>query len=1209
MVLFYLYFVKFGITNLPFDLYFCVLFTITSDVLWVRIDVSSLPLQYELCYMDEEFISSPEEISRIIYERRERLKELACINATNEIIKQQKSIPETLQQIVYVLPSAWQFPEFAVARIIFDEKSYVSADFRETDWKQSQIFETIQGKKGEIAVYYTRKLRDYDEGPFLREERQLIDNLANIIVNWLNTVEAKVVLKQAREEGKPPPEVVAFQEPATTSRQLLQKFLDKQNTNRDILFDLMPFKVKEILLVATLYDAFSIEKEGRFSEHILGEYHQLNLTSMPRVTGVSSYEDALRVMKERHFDLVIIVVGNDKKTPVEISRKVKKEFPFVPVFVLLNNDREVSVYKNMHQDLSSVDRIFVWNGDSKVFFAMVKLLEDRVNVENDTQLGMVKVILLVEDSEIYYSRYLPLLYQSVLEQTRRIIDDVSTDEMFKVLRLRARPKILLATTYEEATEIIAKYKENLLCLITDVIFERNGKSDPQAGFMLASYVREFLGDLPVVIQSADVQNIHQAHALKVHFINKNSESLLQDIRNFISHYLGFGNFIYRDSSGRKIAEASSLQEFEKLIDTIPAESLVYHGRRNHFSLWLMARGEIKIAKMIHPVKVTDFNNSDEFRNYLKYVIKKYRNESQTGKVINFEKDIIYDESNIISLGTGALGGKGRGLAFINTIIYNLNFNEILPGMNISTPRTFIIGTDEFDLFLERNSLHQIIYSDLPYHQLQELFLRSELSYGLEKKLKSLLRIIQNPIAVRSSSLFEDATFQPFSGIFSTYLLPNNYPDFDVRYNQLIQAIKLVYASVYSDHARAYFKAVEYKIEEEKMAVVIQEVVGNRYDQYFYPHISGTAQSHNYYPVAHMDAEDGFSVIALGLGHYVVGGEVAYRFVPKYPDVEIMPIKDLLQHSQKEFIALDLGRREFDLIEEGEQACLARLPVSEAEKHGTLRHLASVYNSENDRIEPGLTLPGPRVLNFADILKYNYIPLARAIDLMLDIMREAVGGPVEIEFAVDATVKNGKRPVFYLLQLKPMYGSAEDFSFEPGDFPESRILLRSEKSMGNGKINDLCEIVFVDPETFDKTRTPEIAREIELINTKLIAEGKKYILIGPGRWGSRDRFVGIPVIWPQISNARVIVETSLKNFPLDASLGSHFFHNITSMNIGYFSVQHSSGFDIVRWDVLKKFPVAYRGQFVWHVSLPAPVMVLMDGKKRVSCILLNEINNI
>lgn len=1159
--------------------------------------------------MEEEFVSSPEEVNRLLYERRERLKELACINATNEIIKQHKPVPETLQRICYILPVAWQFPEFAVARISYDGNSYETGDFRETEWKQSQIFETIQGKKGEIAVNYTRKLRDYDEGPFLREERKPIDNLVTIIVNWLNVTEARVVLQQARKGEQFSSESVAFQRPAINSRQLLQKFLDKQNTNRDILFNLMPFKVKEVLLMATLYDAFSIEKEGRFSEHILGEYHQLNLTGMPRVTGVSTYEDASRVLRERHFDLVIIMVGNDKKFPVEISRKVKQEFPFIPVFVLLNNNREVSVFKNLHRDLSSIDRIFVWNGDSKVFFAMVSLLEDRVNVENDTQVGIVKVILLLEDSEIYYSQYLPLLYQSVLEQTRRIINDVSTDKMLKALRFRTRPKILLASTYEEAISIIAKYKENLLCLITDVNFKRNGQEDPKAGFILASYIREYLGDLPVVIQSADMENLHQAHALKVHFINKNSASLLQDIRNFISYFLGFGNFIYCDASGKKIAEAASLLEFEKLIDTIPDESLVYHGKRNHLSLWLMARGEIKIAKMIYHVKVTDFNSSNEFRNYMKYVIKKYRNETQIGKVIPFDKDIIIDESNIISLGTGTLGGKGRGLAFINTIIYNLNYSEILPGINISTPRTFIIGTEEFDLFLEKNNLRQVIYSDIPYRHLQEVFLKSDLSYELTKKLKSLLSIIQNPIAVRSLSLFEDATSQPFSGIFATYLLLNNYPDFDVRFHHLEEAIKLVYASVYSDYARAYFKAVEYKIKEEKMAVVIQEVVGNRFGQYFYSHISGTAQSHNYYPVTNMEAEHGFAVTALGLGHYVVGGEVAYRFVPRYPDVEIMPVKDLVQHSQKEFIALDLYRMEFNLIEEGEQTCLVRLPISEAEEHGTLQHLASVYDPINDRLDPWLTSAGPRMINFADILKYNYIPLARAIDLMLDIMREAVGGPVEIEFAVDASAKNGKFPIFYLLQLKPMYGSGEDFSFNPDNFPENAVLLRSGKSMGNRKIDDPTEIVYVDSDAFDKTKTYEIAKEIELINARLIVERKKYILIGPGRWGSRDRFVGIPFVWPQVSSARVIVETSLEDFPLDTSLGSYFFYNITSMNIGYFSVQDASGFDIIQWNTLKKFPESYRGHFVRHVSPPLPITVMMDGKKRISVIVLNGLNHL
>ncbi len=486
---------------------------------------------------------------------------------------------------------------------------------------------------------------------------------------------------------------------------LLQKFLSKQNANRDIFHDLMRYKVKEILLVATLYDAFSIEKEGRFSEHILGEYSQLNLTSMPRVTGVSNFEEAIEQLNSRHFDMVILMIGNDKVTPMQVSARVKSDYPYIPIYVLLNNDREVSSFKETNPTLSNIDRLFVWNGDSSIFFAMVKHLEDKVNVENDTQLGLVKVILLVEDSEIYYSRYLPLLYNTVLEQTKRIIDDVSTDELFKVLRLRARPKILLATSYEEALKTVQKYQDSLLCLITDVKFPKAGVMDDNAGFSLVAQVRDIVKGLPTVIQSSAIKNAARTFELKSTFINKNSETLLQDIRNFIMHHLGFGSFVYRDSGGKKIAEAQSLKEFEKQIASIPSESLVYHGKRDHFSLWLMARGEIKIAKMIHPVKVTDFKTPGEFRSYLQYVIKKYRNESNTGKIVNFEGSALLDESNIVSLGSGALGGKGRGCAFINTLIYNLNFSEIIPEMNIRTPRTAIIGTDEFDIFMERNNLH------------------------------------------------------------------------------------------------------------------------------------------------------------------------------------------------------------------------------------------------------------------------------------------------------------------------------------------------------------------------------------------------------------------------------------------------------------------------------------------------------------------------
>jgi hypothetical protein len=962
-----------------------------------------------------DFPHSESEIQKLLAEKKERLKELSCINRTTEILKEGRSIEESLRQIVLILPKAWQYPDQTVARIRYATLNYVTPGFRETEWKQMQSFRTLDGRGGTIEVYYLQAFENLDEGPFLKEERDLINNLAGMITNFLNAMEARRILKKTQQEEELRTEISEFKKgKKITNRKLLQKFLDNQNSNRDIFHELMPFKVREILLVATLYDAYTIEKEGRFSEHFLGEYYQLSMTSLPRVTGVSTYDEAMEMLNFRHFDLVIIMIGSDKETPLSITHSIREHFPYIPLFILLNNKQEITVFKEKIMSPNLYDKLFVWNGDSKVFFTMVKLLEDKVNVENDTQMGLVKVILLVEDSEIYYSRYLPILYTSVFEQTKRIIFDVTTEELYKVLRLRTRPKILLASDYNEAINIIEKYGNNLMCLITDVKYKRNNVYDEHAGFKLIKYIHENVKGLPTIVQSADTQNARMAFQLKSIFINKDSETLLQDIRSFISHHLGFGNFEYRDPGGKKIAEAKTLKEFEEQIESIPIESLIYHGKRHHFSLWLMARGEIKIAKMIFSVKVTDFKNPEEFRRYLQFVIKKYRNESNAGKIVNFEAAALQDESNIVSLGTGALGGKGRGLAFINTLIYNLNFSEFVKGINIRNPKTSIIGTDEFNNFVERNNLYEIIHGDYDYEEIKSLFLNGELSFHLEKKLKTLLTIIDGPLAVRSSSLLEDSTDHPFSGVFDTILLPNNHADSKIKYKQLSDAIKLVYASIFSPESRSYFNAIGYKVEEEKMAIVIQEVVGKEHEGYFYPSISGTAQSHNYYPVAHMEPEDGFALAALGLGHYVVQGEKSYRFSPKYPELEINTPKNLIKNSQLEFIALDLKKQNLDFKSDGSFASLVRLEISEAEKHGHLNHLASVYDMDNDRLEPGLSVHGPRILNFANILKYKYIPLASTIEFILDIGKEALGTPVEIEYAVDLE-KDGRISSFYLFR--------------------------------------------------------------------------------------------------------------------------------------------------------------------------------------------------
>ncbi len=1144
------------------------------------------------------------DFNKLLAENKERLKELSCINETTKIIKEGKSIEETLQKIVLRLPKAWQYPEYTVARVLFGGKEYFSPGFKETDWLQKQSFQTIDGEEGTIEIYYTKDFPKLFEGPFLQEERDLILNLSNLLLGFLNGIKAKEIIweqDKKKEQKKKSAESVKL-----NSRQLLQKFLNKHNADRDLLHDLMPFKVKEILLIANLYDAYSIEKEGRFSEHILGEYHSLNLTSLPRVTGVSNEEEAIEALENMHFDLVILMMGVDKKTPLKVAGTLKQKYPYIPTFLLLNNNSDLAILKEGKRDLSNIDKIFIWNGDSKVFFAMVKLIEDMVNVENDTKLGLTRVILLVEDSPKYYSRYLPMLYKIIMEQTQRLIEDVNTDDLYKVLKMRARPKILLAHNYEEAMQIFNSYKDYFLCVISDVRFPKNNELCDQAGFEFIRFVKENVLNLPTVLQSSNPDNAKKSYEIKSNFINKNSESLLQDLKSFINYHLGFGHFVYRDNQGRQIAVAKSMAEFESFLKTVPEDSLIYHAVKNQFSLWLMARGEIQIAKIINPLRITDFENPKQLRDFLINILRLYRNEQEKGKIVNFSEEAVQEENNIVSLAPGALGGKGRGLAFINTLIYNFKFKELLPLINVRTPKTSLIGTEEFDIFIESNHLSEKIHEVTDYEELRKYFLEGELSYSLKKKLRVFLKLITRPIAVRSSSLFEDSITQPFSGIFETYILPNNHKDFDQRLKQLMNAIKLVYASIYSNNARTYFKAIDYKVEEEKMAVVLQEVVGNQFDKYYYPHLSGTAQSHNFYPVAHMKPDEGFAVAALGLGQYVVEGEKAFRFSPTYPNLDIISTKDLYKGSQVYFYAVNLGEQDINLME-GEDAGLIKLDIDESEKHGTLKHLASVYDPENDRISPGLDSYGPRIVNLANILKYEYIPLAKTINVILDVVKEALGSPVEIEFAVDLTKDKNGLASFYLLQIKPLVCHEEDYHVDKDKIDKEHLVLYSEKTMGNGKIQHIKDVIYVMPDTFDNTKTIEMKEEIAMLNQRMQEEGKQYILIGPGRWGTRDKFIGIPVAWPQISNAKIIVEMSLDDFALDASLGSHFFHNVTSMNVGYFSVNHKSIHDFISWDILDKQKIISKTKHFKHIEFKKPLTITMDGRKRFSAITWNNDN--
>ena len=1142
------------------------------------------------------------DIESLLAEHTERVKELMTINRTTAIIAESKPVPDTLRQIALILPRGWQYPQNTCARILYDGNEYFSLRFQPSQWMQRAEFKTYDGNSGLVEVFYNQQFPEADEGPFLNEERNLINNISSLITGFLNASLGMQSVKHPIPQPDYKYRRIVYKESFKDTRLLLQRFLNKQTADKNIFHDLMKFKVREILLVATLYDTYILENEDRFFEQAMGEIYHLSLSSLPRITGVTSPQAAMQILKEREFDFVVLMVGLDTRGPIRLSERIKQRNPDMKVYLLLNNNSKLGQIENERQAIPSIDRTFIWNGDSKIFFAMVKLLEDSENVENDTNVGLVRVILLVEDSARYYSRYLPMLYTLVFEQTQELIADANTNELDKISRMRARTKVILATNYEEAISSFLKYQDYLACVISDVKFQRGGLTDDTAGISFLKYVHSHRSELPTILQSSDSMFEKNAVGLKATFMNKNSDTLLQDLKTFITYSLGYGHFIYRDHEGRKIAVARSMKDFEKQLRTIPDESILYHALKNHFSLWLMARGEIQLAKIINPIKATDFNSPKELREYILDVIENYRIEKDKGKVINFDESAILDWRNIVSFGTGSLGGKGRGLAFINTVINNLDFSEILPEMVIKTPRTAIIGTDEFEIFMERNGLYSRVLNETDYHEVRRLFMQGELSFELKKKLKTFIRLINRPLAIRSSSIFEDSLLHPFAGIFETYILPNSDPDFNVRFRQLLDAVKMVYASIYSNEARTYFEAVNYKIEEEKMAVIIQELVGNYHEDYFYPHISGTAQSYNYYPVAHMEPEDGLAVIALGLGRYVVEGEKAWRFSPKYPTIQNATEKDQYKASQVRFYAADLKKTNIDFLL-GEDEGIIALDVSDSERHGTLKHLASVYDPNNDTISPGLDKYGPRILNFADVLQYEYAPLAKTISILLDVMQEAIGTPVEIEYAVDLNKDSQYRSSFYLLQIKPMVGNEEDYKVNIEEVVKDSSVLYAEKGLGHGVINGIRVVGFVKPDSFDKLKTEEMAHEIHQMNIRMREKGKHYILIGPGRWGTRDKFIGIPVKWPQISNAKVIVETELQDFPLDASLGSHFFHNVTSMNVGYFSIKNKSK-SFVNFDLLDQQKTVEETLFFKHVSFEEELSITMDGKKRRALIRLN-----
>lgn len=980
----------------------------------------------------------------------------------------------------------------------------------------------------------------------------------------------------------------------------LHKIYKRKKSDRDIFQELMPFKIKEILLIATYYDAYTIEREGQFTDKIFGEYLQVNLYTAPRFTSVASEKEAVKLLAERHFDLIIIMAGLDKQTPITISRTLKNQHPNINQLMLVNNNADLAYFHTIEDKLNeSIERLFVWNGSTKIFLVMAKYIEDKMNLEADNRIGDVRVILLVENSVRYYSRYLSLLFTEIMTQTQKLImAEPNNSDMSLVMKIRIRPKVILVSTFEDAAAIIDHYKDNLIGVISDVRYKRNGLEDDDAGIELIKYVRKADDKIPCLLQSREYENKERAEQMDAEFINKNSLTLAQDIKSFVKRRLGFGDFIFLNQAGEPIDKATSIEEFKQKILSIPDESLAYHSIRNGISTWVMARGEINLAKYLKRYRFEDFKTPDELRHFILRVFQASELQKIRGRIINFSPQLVNSNRYITRLGKGSLGGKGRGMAFLSNFIENVYLKKLIPNLRIEIPKTAIIGVDEFDNFIENNNLDNIIYSNSTYDTIKDAFIAGSLSSKLKEKLRIYLKIINKPLAVRSSGLFEDSLNQPFAGVYATYLIPNNHPDMERRVEELENAIKLVWSSIFTDSSRAYFGAIDSMIEEEKMGVIIQEVIGNEHYDKFYPNISGVAQSYNFYPFSYIQPEDGFAVIALGLGAYVVGGEKTCRFCPKFPKLQLASIQDMARDSQKYFYAIDMVNRDYDLIRDGEQAAIRQYDLKVIEQDGNLQHCASVFDFMNDRIVSDFSVRGPRIVNFPDILLYDQIPLASTLNILLDIFSQAMGSPVEIEFSVN--IENGE-PIFYLLQIKPLIKTDYHTDIDSADVDMSKAILRAGKGMGNGQLTHIRDIIYIEPEKFDRLKTEQMAEEVKYFNEQLTRSNTEYILIGPGRWGTRDRMTGIPVLWSDISKAKIIVEQGLKDFPLDASLGSHFFHNVTSMNVGYFAIPYDSEDSFIDFEVLKKQEIVEELKFVRHIRFAHPLTILMDGKKQTSVI--------
>jgi CheY-like chemotaxis protein len=956
---------------------------------------------------------------------------------------------------------------------------------------------------------------------------------------------------------------------------------------------LMTFRIRDILLVSSLYDSFVIEQDGRLTELLLSEYAQLHLSYAPRVTRFSSGEEALTRLGERPFDLIITMTRLGDMEVADFGRQVKQLRPHIPVVCLVYNTREIALLGESNI-VPYIDRVFVWRGDARILLAIIKSIEDQQNVASDTARGSVRCILLVENSVTFYSAYLPLIYTEVLRQTQNLIAD-GIDLMDKLLRMRARPKILLAQDYERALELYQKYHDFMLCVITDAGFNRGGKLDSQAGIELIRYVHDNDPELPVLLQSSDEGRRAEAHALDAGFVHKGSPTLLKELRSFMKASLGFGDFVFCMPDGAEVGRAADLTAMSRVLKHVPAEAILYHGRRNDFSNWFMARTEFELAMRLRPVKVSSFPGGEEVREYLRGTLREYRELVRRGRVADFSRAQFDTSSSFVRIGEGSLGGKGRGLAFVNALLTRYDFRERFPDVNVFVPESAVLATGVFDQFMDDNDLLGRALGEATDAEIADAFVEARLSNEVVEDLAAFLDEVRYPLAVRSSSLLEDSQHLPFAGVYISHMVPNNHDNDRVRLKQLCRAVKLIFASTYFREARAYLRGTTNRIEEEKMAVLIQRMVGDFHGDLLYPVVAGVAQSYNFYPVFGEKPEEGSVSAVLGLGKGVVEGERTLWFSPAHPLrlPQFGSTQDYLDFSQREFWALDLSDPDVLPSPSGEAALVLK-GLEQAESDGILGPVASTYMADNDAVYDGISRKGVRLVTMAGLLKGPF-PLPSLLQDVLELGSRGMSAPVEIEFAANPCPTD-REPEFAILQIRPMVVGRDSVRLDDHLKDPDRVVIYSEAVLGNGAIGDIHDVIYVRPDTFDRGLTPDVALELRGMNARLEREGVHYALIGPGRWGSRDRWLGIPVVWADINGSRVIVETEMADLPVEPSQGSHFFHNLTSLEVGYFTAHVGHANARVDWEWLFAQSPAEETQYLRRIRLTDPLSVAMDGRK-------------